>query len=152
MEPVEHAFASAGRRGERALEYRAMSPSNRRSTEPPIVLDGARVLEFAPFDEQLQRAGVSAVVGGIAVDNTAGLVIVEELAQGGLFLLACNPDWETLAGVGVADAAGAKAQAEISVPGVARLWRERSLTEEQRAEIESTRRFLRDLIASDPDA
>lgn len=134
------------------LQYRAMTDRNRRSAEPPIVLDGARVIEFAPFDEPLQKAGVSAVVGGVAVDNTAGLAIVEELAQGGLFLLACNKDWETLAAAGVVDAASAKSQAEISFPGAARLWRERSLTDEDRSEIESTRRFLRELMASDPDA
>jgi hypothetical protein len=129
-----------------------MTADNRRSTEPPTVLDGARVLEFAPFDEQLRKAGVSAVVGGVAVDNAAGLVIVEDLAKGGLFLLACNQDWETLAAVGVTDPAGAKAQAETSFPGAAPLWRAyRELTGQERAEIESTRRFLRELIASDPD-
>ena len=129
-----------------------MSASNRRSTEPPMILDGARVLEFAPFDEPLRRAGASAVIGGVAVDNTAGLVLVEDLAKGGLFLLACNPEWETLAAAGVADAKGAKAQAETSFPGATRLWREyRSLTDEERAEVESTRRFLRELIAGDHD-
>ena len=129
-----------------------MSASNRRGTEPPMILDGARVLEYAPFDEAMLKAGASAVVGGVAIDNTAGLVLVEDLARGGLFLLACSPEWETLAAVEVADGPGAKAQAETSFPGVTRFWREyRELTLEERAEVESTRRFLRELVAGDHD-
>ena len=129
-----------------------MSASNRRSTEPPIILDGARVVEFAAFDEPLLQAGASAIVGGVAVDSAAGLALVEDLARGGLFLLACNPEWETLAAVDVADGPAAKAQAEVSFPGVARLWREyREPTAEERAELESTRRFLRELMAGDHD-
>jgi hypothetical protein len=131
-----------------------MSASNRRSVEPPLILDGARVLEYAPFDERILASGASAVVGGVAVgsQNAAGLAIVEDLAKGGLFLLTCNADWETVAAVGVADVAGAKAQAEKSFPGAGRVWREfRSLTDAERAELESTRRFLRELAAGDHD-
>ena len=129
-----------------------MSASNRRIPEPPIILDGARVLEYAPFDPGILEAGASAVMGGVAIDHAAGLAIVEDLAKGTLFLLACNAQWETLAAVGVADAAGAKAEAQASFPGATRLWREyRELTDPERSEVESTRRFLRELIAGDHD-
>ena len=123
--------------------------------EPPPILDGARVLEYAPFDPQISSGRASAVVSGIAVDlqNVAGLVIVEDLANGTLYLLHCSGDWETVTASLVVDAAGAKAIAETSFPGVGRLWRRfRDLTAEERAEVESTSRFLRELLASDPDA
>src|SRR5688572_25022271 len=56
--------------------------SNRRITEPPPILDGARVLEYAPFDAAVASSRGSAVVGGVAVDlqNVVGLVIVEDLS------------------------------------------------------------------------
>ena len=117
-----------------------------------MILDGARVLEYAPFDDPILSAGSSAVVGGVAVADAAGLVIVEDLAKGGLFLLTCNAEWETLAAAPAADLASAKAHAEVSFAGVARLWREyRDLTEAERRELESTRNFLRELTAGDLD-
>ena len=129
--------------------------SNRRITEPPPILDGARVLEYAPFDAAISSSRGSAVVGGVAVDlqNVVGLVIVEDLSTGAHFLLHCSGDWETVTAADVVDPAAAKALAEASFPGVERLWHKfRELTAEERAEIESTRNFLRELLASDPDA
>jgi hypothetical protein len=129
-----------------------MTASNRGEAEPPMLLDGAQVLEYASFDASILSGGGSAVVGGVAVDlqNVAGLAIVEDLARGAVYLLSCNRDWQTVAAAGVPDAAAAKAQAEVSFPGVRGLWREfRELGPEERAEIESTRRFLRELIAGD---
>jgi hypothetical protein len=125
-------------------------------SEPPFLLDGARVLEYAPLDQAVRTApGAHAVLGGVAVDpsTVAGMVITEGLAQGELFLLHCNEQWETLAAGSVADPASAKASADVSFPGSARLWRPyRTLTAAELAEIESTRAFLRELLAQDPDA
>jgi len=121
--------------------------------EPPLVLDGARVLEYAPFDEKLASGRGSAVVAGVAVDlqNVSGVVIVEDLGRDVLFLLHCNRDWETIAAISVADVASGRAQAEQAFPGVAALFRPfRSLTAEEQAEITSTRAFLRELIADEP--
>lgn len=123
--------------------------------EPPPILDGARVLEYAPFDAAIASSRASAVVGGIAVDlqNVAGLVIVEDLANGSVFLLHCSGDWETVTAATVADPPAARALAETSFPGAGRLWRKyRELTAEERAEVESTRRFLRELLENDSDA
>ena len=124
--------------------------------EPPMLLDAARVLEYASFDDALRASpGSSAVVGGVAVDlnNVAGVVIAEGLALGETFLLLCNDHWETIAADTCADLAGAKAQAERSYPGLSRLWRSyRELTDAEQAEIASTRKFLRELLASDPEA
>jgi hypothetical protein len=117
-----------------------------------MVLDGARVLEYAPFDDKLSSGGGSAVVGGVAVDlqNVSGVVIVQDLATDALFLLHCNRDWETIAAVGIADVGSGRAQAEAAFPGVAALFHPfRGLTAEEQAEIASTRAFLRELLADD---
>lgn len=134
---------------------RSTQPTDDMTPEPPAILDGAVVLEYAPFDAQLASGRASAVVSGIAVDlqNIAGLVIVEDLASDTLFLLHCNSDWETVVSGVIVDAASAKAQAETSFPGVGRLWRKfRDLTAEERAEVVSTRKFLRELMENDPEA
>jgi hypothetical protein len=124
--------------------------------EPPFLLDAARVIEYAPLDHAVRSVpGAHAVVGGVAVDpsTVAGLVVAEGLAQGEMYLLHCNEQWETLAAGPVTDAAAARADAEVSYPGSASLWRAyRELSPEERAEIESTRAFLRELLAQDPDA
>ena len=124
--------------------------------EPPVVLDGARVLEYASFDDAVRsNRGASAVMGGVAVDLTtvSGLAIVEGLARGELFLLHCTERWETMAAGEFADVATAKSESETAYPGVSRLWRPyRALTKEESAEVESTRAFLRELLADDKDS
>ena len=121
-----------------------------------MILDGARVLEYAPFDAQMKSRGRSSgVLGGVAVDlvSVTGLAIVEELGRGDRFLLLCDDDWSTLAAEPCGDIASAKARGESVFPGVGPLWRPfRELTEAERSEIESTRAFLRELIENDPGA
>ena len=124
--------------------------------EPPLVLDGARVLEYAPFDDAMRSGGrTSAVMGGVALDllNVAGMVIVEDLAKGDLFLLLCDQDWATLSAEPCGDVASGRERGNSLFPGLSRLWQPfRELTDAERREIESTRNFLRELMASDPDA
>ena len=124
-------------------------------TEPPHILDGARVVEYAPFDAQMKGGKrASAVMGGVAVDllNVSGLALVEDLATGNRFLLLCDEDWATLSAEPCPDMASARSRGENVFPGAVRLWRPfRDLTDEERREVESTRAFLRELIASDPD-
>ena len=125
------------------------------STEPPFVLDAARVIEYAPFDMQIASGRASAVLGGVAVDlqNVAGLAIVEDLARGTLFLLYCNKDWETVAADAIVDLGAGKALAENSFTGTARLWTAyRELTPAEQAEVDSTKKFLRELLADDPES
>jgi hypothetical protein len=125
-------------------------------TEPPFILDGARVLEYAPFDDAMRSARASsAVMGGIAVDllNVAGLAIVEDLATASRFLLLCDRDWATLAAEPCGDVPSGRERGSAAFPGAARLWRPfRELTEAECGEVESTRAFLRELTAGDPDA
>jgi hypothetical protein len=126
------------------------------SPEPPMVLDGARVLEYAPFDAQMKAGGrASAVMGGVALDlvQVAGLALVEDLAKGNRYLLLCDDDWATLSAEPCGDLPAAKARGEELFPGSERLWRPfRDLTPAERKELETTREFLRDLMASEPDA
>lgn len=126
-----------------------------RATEPPMILDSARVLEYAVLDARAKSsARASPVVGGVAVDFDAvsGLVIAEDLVQGATFLLHCNAHWETLAAASYTDAQSARASAESAYAGIPVEWtRYRELTAQERAEIESTQRFLRELIADYPD-
>ena len=125
------------------------------SSEPPLILDAARVLEYARFDAQIASGRSSAVMGGVAMDlgNVSGLAIVEDLATGANFLLYCNNDWETVSAGGVVDAAAGKALAESAFPGVGSLWTPyREPTAAERSEIETTREFLKELLAQDPDA
>jgi hypothetical protein len=129
--------------------------SNSRNAEPPHILDGARVVEFAPFDAKMKGSRTSAVLGGVALDllNVSGLAIVEDLARGDRYLLLCDDVWATLAAEPIGDVASGKSRGETVFPGAERLWRPyRELTEAESREVESTRAFLRELIASDPDA
>lgn len=123
--------------------------------EPPFILDGARVLEYAPFDDAMRSGGrASAVVGGVAVGllDVAGLAVVEDLAKGVRYLLLCDADWATLSAETCADVPSARERGEAVFAGSTRLWRAyRDLTEAEAREIETTRAFLRELMASDPD-
>jgi hypothetical protein len=132
-----------------------MTPTDTRG-EPPFILDGALVVEYAPFDAEMKSARrTSGVLGGVAVDllNVFGLAIVEELAKGDRYLLLCDQDWATLAAEPCGDVATARTRGESVFPGAGRLWRPyRELTDEERREVNSTRAFLRDLVADEPDA
>jgi hypothetical protein len=123
--------------------------------EPPMLLDSARVVEYARLDAGANPAARgSAVVGGVAVDfeSVAGVVIAEDLVKGATFLLHCDSDWATVAAGTYPDVEAARAGAESAYAGTPIRWtRFRELSAEERAEIESTRRFLRELVADYPD-
>lgn len=120
-----------------------------------MLLDSARVVEYAVFDAGARAAARgSAVVAGVAVDfdSVSGVVIAEDLVKGATFLLHCNPEWSTVAAGTYSDVEAARASAEAAYAGTPIKWtRFRELSGEERAEIESTRRFLRELVADYPD-
>jgi hypothetical protein len=123
--------------------------------EPPIMLDGARVIEFAVLDSTVPPAGhVSMVVEGVSLDltNVSGLVIAENPVEGGVFLLYCNHRWETVAAGHHNELEAARASAEHACSAVAGHWtRYRELSAEERAEVETTRAFLREMAAEYPN-
>ena len=76
--------------------------------EPEFMLDGARVVHFAFLDAS--RGPYHTVVNGMPVDSSivTRLVIAEDLVEGGVHLLHCNSDWETVAASRYDDAGEAK--------------------------------------------
>jgi len=118
-------------------------------SEPPFVIDAARVVEYAVFDTSSRPTGhVSAVEGGVTVDlsTVRALAITESLVDGATFLLHCNERWETVVAGQYPDADAARASAQRAYSGVTARWtRYRELTESERKEIETTRAFLREL-------
>jgi hypothetical protein len=122
--------------------------------EPPPILDGCRVVEYAILDRSRTASSrISTVVEGVTVDlaTVAGLVVTENLAAEGHFLLHCNERWETLAAGHHPDAATARDFAARAYAGVPIPWTPyRELSAEEAAEVASTRAFLRDLARDFP--
>lgn len=123
--------------------------------EPPLMLDGARVLEYAELDRTIAPTGrISISVGGAPVDlnSVAGIAIAENLVEGGVFLLHCNERWETLAAGHYADHDAARRSAEEAYSGLSMRWKPyHDLSPEESAEVETTRKFLRELAADFPN-
>ena len=124
--------------------------------EPPFMLDGARVVEFAIFAAPTEGAArTSTFFGGVPVhlEDVAGVAIAEDLVAEGVFLLLCNDEWTCLTAARFGDVAGARASAEDAFPALSSHWSVyRDLTDEERKEFETTRAFLRELAEQYPDA
>ena len=114
--------------------------------EPPFLIDGARVLAYAALGEGRVH---TAVAEGVALDQARAAAVIEALGDGAVYLLHCNERWETLAAEPHAGLEAAQDAARAQYPGIE--WRPyRALSEEERAEIESTRAFLKDLTRDFP--
>ena len=116
--------------------------------EPPILLDGARALEYAILDE-----AAHGIVDGVAIGSEAvsRLVVAENLIEGGVFLIHCNDEWSTVIGESYADAQSARVAAGEAYRGGRIEWvRFRDLTPEESREVETTRAFLREITAEYP--
>ena len=115
-----------------------------RVDEPPFLIDGARVLAYA----DLGAGRDAALAGGIAL-NASAVAVAEHLADGAIFLLYCNDEWQTLAAEVHASRVAATDAVRSQFPAIA--WRDyRALSEAESAEIETTRAFLRDLARDFP--
>ena len=123
--------------------------------EPPFMIDGARVLQFATLEEAIERSGpTSAVFGGMPVHlhDIAGVTIAEDLVEDGVFLVLCNDEWVSMTSERFGDAGSARTSAEEALPMTRGRWREyRELTPEERKELETTRAFLRELAQQYPN-
>ncbi len=119
--------------------------------EPPVLLDGSRVLEYAVLDPSVATSGhVSVVVEGVSLDlnSICGLVIAEDLVEGGVFLLHCNKQWQTVAAGRYDRPEAARASADAAYADVTAHWRKyRELSAAEYAEVESTRAFLREIAS-----
>jgi hypothetical protein len=123
--------------------------------EPPVMLDGTRVVEYAVLDRAQVAASRSSIsLGGIPVDfnELAGVVIAESLAEGGYYLLHCNKQWETLAAAHYTQRDSARESATRAYAGLTVPWQDyRELTAVEAKEVETTRKFLHDLKTDFPD-
>lgn len=124
------------------------------SAEPPFLVDGARVVRHAVIDPRAAaRPHASVVAEGITIDLAivTRLVIAEEMVEGGAFLLHCNDDWETVAAGQYGCIADAQAAADAAYAEVAPRWQDyRTLTDQEKREVEVTREFLRELARDFP--
>ena len=115
---------------------------------PEFMLDGTLVLLYAFLDTS--RGPFQTVVNGIAVDSSVvtRLVITEDLVEGGVHLLHCNADWETVAASAFKNAEAARQSADSTYEGAAPQWHAyRALTEDEKRQVETTRAFLRELAS-----
>lgn len=116
--------------------------------EPPILLDGARVLEFAFLGDSARG-----LVDGVALGPEAAsrLVVAQNLVEEGVFLLHCSAEWGTVIGESFADVQAARVAAAEAYRGVPIEWVAfRALTPEEAHEVETTRAFLREITAEYP--
>lgn len=124
------------------------------TTEPPVLLDGARVLEYAWLpreegDSERMRGLVAGVPLAAGVVST--LVIAENLVEQGVFLIHCDDEWGTVIGESYADVESARIAAAEAYRGDTIAWvRFRDLTEQEMREVETTRTFLREIAAEFP--
>lgn len=122
--------------------------------EPPILIDGTRVVAYAILDERARQSpDFRAMAAGMALDGNAvaRLVVAENLVEDGAFLIHCDGEWGTVAAESFPDPASAQAAAHEAYTGVTIEWTPfRPLTEEERREVEITRNFLREITAEFP--
>jgi len=122
--------------------------------EPPVLIDGTRVLAYAILDERARKSGgFRALAAGMPLDGNAvaRLVVAENLVEEGVFLIHCDAEWGTVVAETFADLEAAQAAARESCTGVAIDWIPfRTLTGEERREVEVTRDFLREIAAEFP--
>ena len=115
-------------------------------TEPPMMLDGSRVLRYALLDERGRGTGRATFASGTPLDGVFGLAIAENLVDGGVYLMHCNDEWATLGAAQFGDAAAAERHFAADNGAVEAQWRDfRALTAEEEAEVASTRAFLQEL-------
>lgn len=113
--------------------------------EPPFLIDAALVLHYATLDAAATRPGHAVgFAGGIPLEAVRGVIVAEHLLDGSVFAMYCNERWETIAATPHADAESAIEAAGSAFTAARLAWTTfRPLTDEERAEIESTRNFLR---------
>ncbi|HSS29076.1 MAG TPA: hypothetical protein VLL50_14095 [Usitatibacter sp.] len=115
--------------------------------EPEFLLDAARVVRSAALEAG--AGGYNAIAGGVPVDqeNVAALAVVERLVDGGVFLLHCNRDWDTVVATEHSDAAEAERSGHELYAAAKQRWSDfRALTAEEERELRSTREFLKELM------
>jgi hypothetical protein len=123
--------------------------------EPPILLDGARVVRYAIVDNTRPGLRSGVVAGGVPVDFdvVTRIVMAEDLVDGSVLLMHCNAEWSTVAAERLPDLESAQRTADAAYAGVGMSWTVfRDLTPQEEREVQITRTFLRELANEFRDA
>jgi hypothetical protein len=118
------------------------------SPEPPILLDGARVVRFALLDTGGGARRLSAVVAdGVPVDSgtVTRIAMAEDLVDGSIIVMYCNEEWGTVAAERHPDLDTAQRSADAAYAGMALGWIEREPHGDEEREVRTTRDFLREI-------
>ena len=110
------------------------------------------MLRYATLDPGPRGWRSAVVVNGVAMGSAdlAGVAIAEALLDGTVYLLHCNARWETLSATPMPDVEAAEREAATTYGDALAGWTEyRALTEDEQAEIRTTRAFLRDLATEE---
>lgn len=111
--------------------------------EPPVLVDGLRVISYCSFGPETRPTGRRSIfVGDRQLDLTRvrTLIIGEILADGDLTLMHCGANWEALASFYSESTAAAEESATAAYTGAPFRWEPfRELTAAELAEVESTR-------------
>ncbi len=118
----------------------------KRKSEPPFVLDSARVIKYAILDRSVVQTGHSMmVVGGKVLGAVPRLAVCENLSLDKDYLLFyCNRRWRVLGAAGFKTLKLALKNAEKEYSGVSGKWQTlRKLSAREIAYVKKVRAFVR---------
>lgn len=112
--------------------------------KPPLVLDNARVVEYAVLNNSVNFSGRTLLfVEGKELGPLPCLAICENLEDAAILLFHCDRDWTVLGVARYGSISEAKNRAERTYPGVSNRW-----IETQSTELEVSK-YLEDLSANE---
>src|SRR5262245_32668978 len=121
-------------------------------TEPPFLLDSARVLMYAETGGRDSYTGrITVHLGDKSLGPVPRVAICEDLVEGRILIMRCDVSWNVLAASFSSSVDEAIASSEREYRGISSKWtRYRALTSSEAAEVGEKRRTLRKLAAKYP--
>jgi hypothetical protein len=93
-------------------------------SKPPLILDGAKVLEYAIVDGSVEYTGLGSIyVGGKLLGIVPKLTICQSYKAKDYLLFHCNETWKVLGIAGYASIREAKRSAEKTYKGITSKWK-----------------------------
>ena len=90
---------------------------------PPLIIDSAKVLEYAIVDSSVEYTGKCALfVGGELLGEVPKLALCQNYKATDFLLFHCNEAWEVLGAGGYPSVEEAKRSCEKSYKGIANKW------------------------------
>jgi len=121
-------------------------------TEPPFLLDSARVVAYAETGGRASYTGrITVHANGQWLEPVPKLAICEDLVDGDILIFHCDESWNVLAAGGAKSIEDARRTAEIAYAGISSRWvTYRSLTPSELQELETERQELQVLAKQLP--